>query len=161
MANADKVTPCLWFDGQARQAAEFYCSLLPDSHIVEVETAAADYPAGRQGDELVVFFVLGGRTVMGLNGGPHFQFNEAVSFQVACDDQAEVDRLWSALTADGGQESQCGWCKDRFGVSWQITPRRLTAYMADPDRAKAGRVMQAMMGMGKIIIADLDAAAAG
>lgn len=161
MVQIDKVTPCLWFDGQARQAAEFYCSLLPDSRIIEVEAAAADYPAGRQGDELVVFFVLGGRAFMGLNGGPHFKFNEAVSFQIECDDQAEVDRLWTALTADGGQESQCGWCKDRFGVSWQITPRQLTAYMADADRAKAGRVMQAMMGMKKIVIAELDAAAAG
>lgn len=160
MFQLDKITPCLWFDGQAREAAQFYCSLLPDARILDTEEAAADYPSGKKGDELVVFFTLGGRTFMGLNGGPTFKFNEAVSFQIECDDQSEVDRLWDAFTSNGGEESQCGWCKDRFGVSWQVTPRRLTALMADPDRAKAGRVMQAMMQMRKIVIADLEAAAA-
>ena len=155
-----KITPCLWYDGGAEAAANFYVTLLPDSRVDRVTRSPTDYPSGKAGDVITVDFTLAGQHYFALNGGPMFKFNEAVSFQIVCDDQAEVDRLWSALTSNGGEESACGWLKDRWGLSWQITPRRLTELMAGPDRAKAKRVMEAMMTMRKIDIAALEKAAA-
>src|SRR5262245_12755389 len=157
---SDKVAPCLWFDGRAEEAARFYASLVPDSRVDAVHRAPADYPSGKKGDVLTVEFTLAGRPFVGLNGGPHFTFNEAVSFQIFCDDQAEVDRLTAALSAVPEAE-QCGWVKDKCGLSWQIVPRRLLALMADRDAGKAERVMQAMMGMKRIDIAAVERAAAG
>jgi predicted 3-demethylubiquinone-9 3-methyltransferase (glyoxalase superfamily) len=157
---SDKIAPCLWFDGRAEEAARLYTSLLPDSRIDAVHRAPADYPSGRKGDVLTVEFTLAGRPFVGLNGGPYFTFNEAVSFQLFCDDQAEIDRLTAALSAVPEAE-QCGWVKDRFGLSWQIVPRRLRELMADPDPARAQRAMQAMMGMKRLDIAALERAAAG
>lgn len=156
----EKITPCLWFDGTAEEAARTYVSLLPDSRIDEVLRSPTDYPSGKQGDVLTVLFTLAGRQFLGLNGGPHFRFNEAVSFQIHCDDQAEVDRLTDALSAVPEAE-QCGWIKDRWGLSWQIVPRRLTELISSPDAAKAKRVMEAMMEMRRIDIAGIEAAAAG
>ena len=155
-----KITPFLWYDKEAEEAAKFYCSLFPDSRIESVQTAAADYPSGKKGDVLTVEFTLMGRSFTGLNGGPFFKFNEAVSFQVPCEDQAEVDRYWKALSAVPGSE-QCGWVKDKYGVSWQIVPVRLYELLADPDRAKAGRVMEAMLEMKKLDVAGLEDAAKG
>lgn len=147
-----KIAPCLWFDGQAEEAANFYVSLLPDSRIDKVMRAPADYPGGSAGTLLTVDFTLAGQQFMGLNGGPEFKFNEAVSFTINCEDQAEVDRLWNALIEGGGAPVQCGWLKDRFGLSWQIVPTILPKLMADPDQAKARRVMEAMMQMVKLDI---------
>lgn len=155
-----KVTPCLWFDGDAEQAAKFYTSLLPHSQIDHVQRAPADYPSGKAGDVLVVEFTLAGQRFTALNGGPHFKFNEAISFQIDCADQAEVDRLTDALSAVP-QAEQCGWVKDRFGVSWQLVPRRLTELMSDPDRGRAKRAMEAMLQMKRIDIAAVERAAAG
>jgi predicted 3-demethylubiquinone-9 3-methyltransferase (glyoxalase superfamily) len=157
---SDKIAPCLWFDGQAEQAATLYTSLLPDSRIDAVHRAPADFPSGKKGDALTVEFTLAGRKFVGLNGGPHFTFNEAVSFQIYCDDQAEIDRLTEALSAVPEAE-QCGWVKDRYGLSWQIVPRRLLALMTGPDPAKAQRAMQAMLSMKRIDIAAVERAAAG
>jgi len=140
------ITPFLWFDSQAQEAAAFYVSLFGDSRIVST-------------NPMMTVFELSGREFMALNGGPRFSFTEAVSLYVHCQDQAEVDRLWNALTADGGSESRCGWLKDRYGLSWQIIPDALPRHLSDPDRAKADRVMQAMLKMRRIVIADLDAAA--
>jgi predicted 3-demethylubiquinone-9 3-methyltransferase (glyoxalase superfamily) len=156
-----KITPCLWFDGNAEEAANFYITLLPDSRIRSVQRSPADNPSTPEGAVLVVEFTLAGQDFMGLNGGPQFKFNEAVSFIIDCEDQAEVDRLWDALTADGGQPVQCGWLRDRFGLSWQITPRELPRLLADPDPDRARRAMQAMMGMVKIDVAELRKAANG
>jgi predicted 3-demethylubiquinone-9 3-methyltransferase (glyoxalase superfamily) len=156
----DKIAPCLWFDGQAEEAASFYTSLLPDSHVDAVHRAPADFPSGKRGDVLTVEFTLGGRQFVGLNGGPHFRFNEAVSFHIYCGDQREVDRLTAALSAVPEAE-QCGWVKDRFGLSWQIVPRRLLALMTDPDPARARRAMEAMLTMQRIDIAAVERAAAG
>jgi predicted 3-demethylubiquinone-9 3-methyltransferase (glyoxalase superfamily) len=158
---AQKVTPCLWFDGTAEEAANFYVSLLPDSRIDKVMRSTVDYPGGKAGAALVVEFTLAGNKFQGLNGGPYHKFNEAVSFSIACEDQAEVDRLWAALTANGGAPGQCSWLKDRWGLSWQIVPRRLMQLLGDPDRSRAQRAMQAMMTMGKIDIAALERAADG
>jgi predicted 3-demethylubiquinone-9 3-methyltransferase (glyoxalase superfamily) len=155
-----KITPCLWFDGNAQEAAEFYVSLLPDSHVDEVWSSPADTPSGPADMPLVVDFTLAGAQFQGLNGGPDFKFNEAISFVIECDDQAEVDRLWDALTADGGEPGPCGWLKDRFGVSWQITPRRLNELVKDPDRERARKAMEAMLKMGKIEVDELERAAA-
>ena len=157
----DKITPCIWYDlGQARAAAEFYVSLgLPDSRVDTVHDSPADNPSTPAGEELVVEFTLAGRTFLGLNGGPLFPQTEAVSFQIYTDDQAETDRLWNAIVGAGGTESQCGWCKDRWGVSWQITPRRLMAFYNDPNPARAKAAFEAMMTMQKIDIAALEAAA--
>jgi len=152
------ITPCLWFDGQAEEAAKFYVSLFPDSHIDKVVKAPADFPSGKKGDVLVVDFTLMGRKFSGLNGGPYFKFNEAVSFTIPCENQAEVDRYWKALSAVPESE-QCGWVKDRYGLSWQIVPTMLYRLLADPDRAKAGRVMEAMLKMKKLDIAALERAA--
>ncbi len=155
----NKASIFLWFDGQAEEAANFYAATFPDTRVGAVHRAPGDYPDGKQGQVLTVELTLLGLPVVGLNGGPHFKFSEAISIQINTDDQAETDRLWTAITADGGEESQCGWCKDRFGLSWQVTPRRLTQLMADPDKARSKRVFTAMMGMKKIDIAALDAAA--
>jgi predicted 3-demethylubiquinone-9 3-methyltransferase (glyoxalase superfamily) len=143
----NKITPFLWFDSQAEEAARFYAALFEDSKIISASPMMCE-------------FQLAGQSFLALNGGPQFPFTEAVSLYVSCEDQAEVDRLWNALTADGGAESQCGWLKDKYGLSWQIIPEALPRYMQDPDRAKADRVMQAMLQMRKIVIAVLDAAAA-
>ncbi|HWW65250.1 MAG TPA: VOC family protein [Sphingomonadaceae bacterium] len=156
----DKITPCLWFDGNAEEAAAFYTSLLPDSRIEEVVRSPIDYPSGKAGDVLTVLFTLGGQRFVGLNGGPYFTFNEAVSFQIHCNDQEEIERLSNALSAHPEAE-QCGWVKDRFGLSWQVVPRRMTELLAGPDRAKAGRAMAAMMEMKRIDIAAIEAAAEG
>jgi len=152
------ITPCLWFDGTAEEAANFYASLLPDSHVDSVHRAPGDYPSGKAGDVLTVEFTLMGQPFMGLNGGPHFKFNEAISFQIPVDTQAEVDRLSNALSAVPEAE-QCGWVKDRFGLSWQIVPHQLTRLLSDPDPARARRAFEAMMQMKRIDIATLEEAA--
>jgi predicted 3-demethylubiquinone-9 3-methyltransferase (glyoxalase superfamily) len=157
----DKIVPCLWFDGEAEAAANFYVTLFPDSRVDAVHRSPADYPSGSAGDVLTVQFTLAGRSYLGLNGGPLFHFTEALSLQVDCDDQAEVDRIWDAIIEGGGEASQCGWIKDRWGLSWQVTPRRLPQMLSSPDRAAAARAMQAMMTMGKIDIAALESAFAG
>ena len=155
------ISPCLWFDGQAEQAARFYVSLFPNSRIDRVTRAPADYPAGRQGDVLIVAFTLAGRGFQALNGGPNFTFNEAMSLSIEIAGQAEIDRLWEALTADGGAPGQCSWLKDKFGVSWQVVPREMAGLLGDPDAARAARAMRAMMQMTKIDIAAVQAAADG
>ncbi len=156
-----KNTICLWYDGAALEAATFYAETFPDSAVGAVHRAPGDYPSGKQGDVLTVEFTVMGIPCLGLNGGPVFKHSEAFSFQVATDDQAETDRLWSAIVDNGGQESECGWCKDRWGLSWQITPRVLTAAYTSPDRAAAKRAFDAMMGMRKIDIATIEAALRG
>lgn len=156
-----KNTVCLWYASAALDAARFYAATFPDSTLGAVHRAPGNYPAGHEGDVLVVEFTVSGIPCIGLNGGPQFQHSEAFSFQIATDDQAETDRLWNAIVQNGGQESACGWCKDRWGVSWQITPRALTAAMADPDRAAAQRAFAAMMGMTRIDIAAIEAARRG
>ena len=152
---------CLWFDGAALDAARFYAATFPDSAVHAVHRAPADYPNGRQGDVLTVEFSVIGIPCLGLNGGPVFRHSEAFSFQVATDDQAETDRLWNAIVGNGGEESACGWCRDRWGLSWQITPRVLSAAISSPDRAAAERAFQAMMQMRKIDIAAIEAARRG
>lgn len=155
-----KLTPCLWFDRNAEEAANFYVSLFPDSRIDRVVRAPADYPSGAAGDVLVVEFTIAGQTFTGLNGGPHFQFNEAVSFQIACEDQAEADRYTNALSAEPEAE-QCGWVKDRYGLSWQVVPTVLTRLLGDPDPLRAKRAMEAMLTMKRIDIAAIERAANG
>lgn len=156
-----KNTVCLWYDGTALEAATFYAATFPDSAVGEVYRAPSDYPSGKQGDVLTVAFTVMGIACLGINGGPTFQHSEAFSFQVATDDQAETNRLWQAIITHGGQESACGWCKDAWGVSWQITPRALTAAIADPNPAAAKRAFEAMMEMTKIDIAAIEAARRG
>jgi predicted 3-demethylubiquinone-9 3-methyltransferase (glyoxalase superfamily) len=155
-----KVKPCLWFDGNAEEAARFYASVIPDSRVDAVHRSPADYPSGKAGDVLTVEFTLAGQEFVGLNGGPYFQFNEAVSFQIFTDSQEENDRLSDALSAVPEAE-QCGWVKDRYGLSWQIVPRVLIQHMGDPDAARAKRVMEAMMEMKRIDIAAIERAYAG
>lgn len=156
-----KNTICLWYDGTALEAATFYTETFPDSVVSAVHRAPGDYPSGKQGDVLTVEFSVMGIPCLGLNGGPVFKHSEAFSFQVATDDQAETDRLWSAIVGNGGEESACGWCKDKWGLSWQITPRVLTTAISSPDRAAAKRAFDAMMGMRKIDIAVIEAALKG
>lgn len=156
-----KNTVCLWYDGTALDAATFYAATFPDSAVGDVHRAPSNFPAGKQGDVLVVEFMVMGIPCIGLNGGAMFRHNEAFSFQVATDDQAETDRLWNAIVENGGEESACGWCRDKWGVSWQITPRVLTNAMANPDRAAAKRAFEAMMQMRKIDIAAIEAAVRG
>ena len=158
---APKNTVCLWFDGTALEAATFYAQTFPDSQVRAVHHAPADYPSGSAGDVLTVEISLIGIACLGLNGGPPFQQTEAISFQVATDDQAETDRLWDAIVGNGGRQSACGWCKDRWGVNWQITPRVLTDALAHPDRAVARRAFEAMMRMGRIDVAAIEAAVRG
>jgi len=155
-----KITTCLWFDGQAEAAANFYVSLFPNSKVGKITKYPEGTP-GQPGTVMTVEFELDGARFVGLNGGPEFKFSEAVSFQIDCKDQAEVDRYWTALLADGGEESVCGWLKDRFGLSWQVIPNVLPKLMGDPDKAKANRVTAAMMQMKKIDVARLEQAAAG
>jgi predicted 3-demethylubiquinone-9 3-methyltransferase (glyoxalase superfamily) len=161
MTPKSKFTTCLWFDkGEARKAAEFYASIFPDTRVGSPHEAVSDYPGGQKGDELTVEFTLLGQSFLGLNGGPNFKPNEAVSFVVLTEDQAETDRLWDAITKNGGEESMCGWCKDKWGFSWQITPRILIELTTEGgERAK--RAFEAMMTMKKIDIAKIEAAAAG
>jgi predicted 3-demethylubiquinone-9 3-methyltransferase (glyoxalase superfamily) len=152
-----KNTICLWYDKDALEAADFYAKTFPDSKVTAVHKAPSDYPGGKKGDVLTVEFTVAGIPCLGLNGGPTFQHNEAFSFQVATDDQEETDRYWNAIVGNGGKESQCGWCKDRWGLSWQITPRALIdALAAGGDEAK--RAFEAMMPMQKIDIAKIEAA---
>ena len=153
---------CLWFDNnQAEEAARMYTALIPNSAITNVSRSSADTPSGPEGMVLTVDFTLNGVPYQGLNGGPDFKFNESTSIAVECDDQADVDRLWDALVADGGEHSVCGWLKDRFGLSWQVYPKRLTELLADADPARARRAMEAMLKMTKIETAALEAAADG
>lgn len=158
---ADKLRANLWFDGNAEEAANFYALVFPDSRVDKVTRAASDTPSGPAGMVLVVEFTVLGRNLVGINGGPQFPFTEAVSFSVDCEDQAEVDRYWNALTADGGTPVQCGWLRDKFGLSWQIVPKQLQQLLGDPDPARAKRAMDAMLGMVKLDIAALEAAADG
>ncbi len=157
-----KNTICLWYDKDAEDAARFYAQTFPDSAVGAVTRAPGDFPDGKEGDVLVVEFTVAGVACIGLNGGPHFKFNEAVSFQVFCKDQQEIDYYWERLTAGGDPKAQqCGWLKDKFGLSWQIVPTALPRLLADPDREKSQRVMQAMLGMKKIDVAAIRAAADG
>lgn len=156
-----KIKPFLWFDGQAEEAAQLYCSLFPNSKVGKVTRYPPGSYGGMDGKVMTVEFELDGQPVVALNGGPAFKFNESFSFTVDCKDQAEVDRYWDGLIAGGGQESQCGWLKDRFGLSWQIVPTVLQELVSDPDPAKARRATEAMLGMGRLDIAALKAAHAG
>jgi predicted 3-demethylubiquinone-9 3-methyltransferase (glyoxalase superfamily) len=157
----DKVTPCLWFDGKAEEAARFYTSLIPNSRIVDVQRSPSDTPSGPEGMVLTVEFELDGRSYIGLNGGPEFTFNEAISLQVECEDQAEVDKYWDGLLADGGEPSVCGWLRDKYGLSWQVTPKRLLEMYTSPDRDAARRAMDKMLTMTKLDIEPLERAFAG
>jgi 2-polyprenyl-6-hydroxyphenyl methylase/3-demethylubiquinone-9 3-methyltransferase len=154
-------TICLWYDHDALDAANFYASIFPDSAVTAVHPAPGDYPSGKQGDVITVEFTVLGIPCIGLNGGPVFKHSEAFSFQVATEDQAETDRLWNAIVDNDGQESECGWCKDKWGLSWQITPRVLIEAIANPDPAAARRAFEAMMTMRKIDVAKIEAALRG
>ena len=161
MSTIPKNTVCLWYDADAEAAASFYAATFPDSSVNGVYRAPGDFPSGTEGQVLTVLFTVMGIPCMGINGGPAFRQSEAFSFQVATADQTETDRYWDAIVGNGGQESACGWCKDKWGVSWQITPVALTEAIADPDRAAAKRAFDAMMTMGKIDIAAIEAARRG
>src|SRR6478609_4893704 len=161
MMKPAKNTICLWYDGDAEEAARFYAETFPDSRVEAVHKAPGDYPSGKEGDVITVDFTVMGIPCMGLNGGPMFKHSEAFSFQVATKDQEETDRYWNAIVDNGGQESECGWCKDKWGLSWQITPTVLTEGVTDADPAVAKRVFEAMMTMKKIDIAKIEAARRG
>lgn len=161
MAKTAKNTICLWYDHDAEAAARFYASVFPDTFVSAVHRAPGDYPSGKQGDVLTVEFTVMGIPCLGLNGGPAFRQDEAFSFQVATEDQAETDRYWNAIVGHGGQEVECGWCRDKWGISWQITPVALAQAWTHPDRAAAKRAFDAMMTMGKIDIAAIEAAIRG
>lgn len=161
MAKIAKNTICLWYDRDAEEAARFYAATFPNSSVDAVHRAPGDYPSGKQGDVLTVQFTVLGIPCLGLNGGPAIKHNMAFSFQVATDDQAETDRYWNALVGNGGEESECGWCRDKWGLSWQITPRVLTEAYTDPDPAVAKRAFDAMMTMRKIDVAAIEAARRG
>jgi 2-polyprenyl-6-hydroxyphenyl methylase/3-demethylubiquinone-9 3-methyltransferase len=160
-AMPSKNTVCLWYERDALEAAQFYAKTFPDTAVTAVHRAPGDYPSGKEGDVLTVEFTVMGIPCIGLNGGSAFQPDEAFSFQVATEDQAETDRLWNAIVGNGGQESACGWCKDRWGISWQITPRVLSEAVTSPDKAAAKRAFEAMMTMGKIDVAKIEAAVRG
>jgi predicted 3-demethylubiquinone-9 3-methyltransferase (glyoxalase superfamily) len=160
MNNKIKIAPCLWFNKNAEEAAKFYAATFPDSRVNAIHKAPGDYPGGKAGDVLTVDFTVLGQPFVGLNGGPTFTFDEAISFQVFTDTQEETDRYWNAIVGSGGQESVCGWCKDKFGLSWQIAPRALIEAVNHPDTATAKRAMDAMMKMKKIDIATIQAAVA-
>ncbi len=161
MTTPAKNTICLWYDGDAAEAAQFYANTFPDSSVGAIYRAPGDYPSGKEGDVLTVWFTVMGIPCLGLNGGPEFKHNEAFSFQIATYDQDETDRYWNAIVENGGEESMCGWCKDKWGVSWQITPVALTEGFSDPDPATAKRVFEAMMAMKKIDVAAIEAARRG
>jgi len=161
MMKQAKNTICLWYDGDAEDAAHFYAKTFPDSSVGAVHRAPGDYPSGKEGDVLTVEFTVLNIPCLGLNGGPSFKHSEAFSFQVATSDQAETDSYWNAIVDNGGQESECGWCKDKWGLSWQITPSVLTEAFTGPDRAAAKRVFDAMMRMKKIDVAAIEAARRG
>ena len=158
---SNKATLCLWYDKNAEEAANFYAATFPDSKVGTTHRAPGDNPSGNEGDVLTVDFTVLGFPCIGLNGGPAFKHNEAFSFQVHTDTQEETDRLWNAIVGNGGAESMCGWCKDKWGVNWQITPRVLTDVMTNPDKAAAKRAFEAMMSMKKIDIATIEAAIRG
>ena len=149
---------CLWFDGKAREAANFYASIFPDSSVEDNWIAPTDTPGNKQGEEIVVNFKIFGRPFIGLNGGPQFPHTEAISFQIPCQDQAEIDKYWKLLLADGGQESRCGWLKDKFGVSWQVTSKQMEKWLGGSDPAGAQRATQAMLQMTKIDLAAMEKA---
>lgn len=157
----NKIAPCLWFDGVAELAARFYVSVVPDSRIDRIVHAPADSPSTAEGTVLMVAFTLAGQSFVGLNGGPGNPHTDAISFQIYTDDQAETDRIWNAMIADGGAEIACSWCRDRWGVRWQIVPRRMMQLLSDPDRDRAARAFTAMSAMVKIDIAAIEAAADG
>ncbi len=161
MTISAKNTICLWFNGDAEDAARFYAGTFPNSSVEAVHRAPGDFPAGKEGDVLTVEFSVMGIPCLGLNGGPAFKHDEAFSFQVATTDQAETDQYWNAIINNGGQESDCGWCKDKWGISWQITPVALTQAITSPDRAAAKRAFDAMMTMQKIDIATIEQACRG
>ena len=156
-----ELTTCLWFDGRAREAAIFYTSIFPESEIADHWIAPADTPGNKQGDEVVVNFKIFGENFIGLNGGPQFPHSEAISFQIPCANESEVDKYWELLTADGGQESQCGWLKDKFGVSWQVIPTEMGAYLGGADAEGRQRATQAMLQMKKIDLAAMKKAYEG
>src|ERR1700760_482975 len=156
-----KNTICLWYERDAEAAARFYAETFPDSVVSAVHRAPSDYPSGKKGDVLTVEFTVAGVACLGLNGGPAIKHNEAFSFQIATDDQAETDRYWNAIVGNGGKESECGWCKDKWGISWQITPIALREAITDPDPALAKRAFDAMMTMRKIDVAAIEAARRG
>ncbi len=155
------MTTCLWFNGRAREAANFYTSIFPNSSVSDNWIAPTDTPGNQQGEEIVVNFKIFGQNFIGLNGGPQFPHSEAISFQIPCKDQAEIDKYWEILIADGGEESQCGWLKDKFGISWQVTSPEMMNYLGGPDAKGSKRATQAMLGMKKIILADIKQAYEG
>jgi len=156
-----KIAPCLWFVNEAEEAAKFYVSLFPNSRIDRIQKNVIDSPGGKAGTVLIVEFTLAGQRFLALNGGERVEYTHALSLEVDCDDQAEIDRLWDAMTSGGGAPVQCGWLNDRYGVSWQIVPKAVSRMLGDPDTAKAGRVMQAVLQMVKLDIAALKAAYEG